>query len=74
MLACNRRASCDIGYQRANAGYIFYTGGINIYQGNMTLTLGMIWMLIQKYQIRIHGKCVEAITALATRIETLYSK
>ena len=31
---------------------------MNIYQGNTTLTLGMIWMLIQKYQMRIHGNSI----------------
>lgn len=35
---------------------LFPIGGLNIYQGDPTLTLGMIWMLIQKYQIRMHGE------------------
>ena len=33
-----------------------FLGGINIYQSDQIRTLGMIWMLIQKYQMRIHGK------------------
>ena len=31
---------------------------MNIYQGDTTLTLGMIWTLIQKYQMRIQGQCL----------------
>ena len=33
-----------------------FSGGMNIYRGDITLTLGMIWMLIQKYQMRMKGK------------------
>lgn len=33
-----------------------YTGSHNIFNGEMKLILGLIWTLIQKYQLRILGE------------------
>lgn len=35
---------------------IYFVGSLNIFEGNVKLTLGMIWTLIQKYQLRMKGK------------------
>lgn len=32
-------------------------GSHNIYKGDIKLILGLIWTLIQKYQLRMGGKC-----------------
>ncbi len=29
---------------------------MNVYEGNVKLTLGLLWTLIQKYQLRIRGR------------------
>lgn len=35
---------------------VILTGSLNIFEGNVKLTLGMIWTLIKKYQLRMKGK------------------
>lgn len=35
---------------------IYFVGSLNIFEGNVKLTLGMMWTLIQKYQLRMKGK------------------
>lgn len=33
-----------------------YPGSQNVFEGNLKLILGLIWTLIQKYQLRMRGK------------------
>ena len=36
----------------------FLTGSQNVYQGDLKLILGLVWTLIQKYQLRMKGKII----------------
>lgn len=50
------------------------TGSHNIYHGNMNLIMGLIWTLIQKYQIRMTSKLVYLTWQLKHLVYISYCK
>ena len=53
--------------------YMHSAGSHNIFNGDKKLILGLIWTLIQKYQLRMGGKQVLAIMVKETTGENLYN-